>query len=54
MTLKNAIQSNKGVSLITEIKKASPSAGVIVENFNHLDIAKMYVDNGCNLLISSY
>ena len=47
---KDAVSKNKGVSLISEIKKASPSAGIIVENFNHLDIAKMYVDNGATCL----
>ena len=43
---KKAIQNNKGISLISEIKKASPSAGVLVKNFNHLDIAKMYINHG--------
>ena len=47
---KKAIQNNKGISLISEIKKASPSAGVIVKNFNHLNIAKMYADNGSTCL----
>ena len=47
---KETIQNNKKISLITEIKKASPSAGVIVQNFNHLDIAKMYVENGATCL----
>ena len=47
---KKAIQNNKGISLISEIKKASPSGGVIVKNFNHLDIAKMYADNGSTCL----
>ena len=47
---KKAIQNNKSISLISEIKKASPSAGVIVKNFNHLDIAKMYADNGSTCL----
>ena len=50
INFKEAIQKNKTVSLITEIKKASPSAGVLVSNFNHLDIAKMYVDNGATCL----
>ena len=36
--------------MITEIKKASPSAGLLIENFNHLDIAKMYIDNGATCL----
>ena len=47
---KEAIQKNNSVSLIAEIKKASPSAGVLINNFNHLDIAKMYIDNGATCL----
>jgi len=34
------------VSLIAEIKKASPSAGVIVKDFDHSKIADTYVRNG--------
>ena len=47
---KEAIQKNKGVTLISEIKKASPSAGILIDNFNHLDIAKMYLENGATCL----
>ncbi len=47
---KKAIQDNKGISLIAEIKKASPSAGVLIKNFNHLNIAKMFIDNGATCL----
>ena len=47
---KKAIQKNKGISLISEIKKASPSAGILIDNFNHLEIAKMYVENGATCL----
>ena len=47
---KKVIDKNKGVSLITEIKKTSPSAGELVKNFNHLNIAKIYVDNGATCL----
>ena len=43
---KKAIENNKKVSLISEIKKASPSAGILVKNFNHLDIAKIFIENG--------
>ena len=47
---KDAIQDKKGISLINEIKKASPSAGILVKNFNHLNIAKMYIDNRATCL----
>ena len=47
---KQAITKNKNVSLITEIKKASPSAGVLVKDFNHINLAKMYSDNGATCL----
>ena len=50
ISFKKTIQNNKNVSLIAEIKKASPSAGVLVENFNHLDIAKIYIDSGATCL----
>ena len=50
LNFKDAISNNKKVSLISEIKKASPSAGILVKNFNHLDIAKLYVDNGATCL----
>ena len=47
---KKSIKENEGVSLISEIKKASPSGGILVKNFNHLDIAKIYVENGSTCL----
>ena len=47
---KETIQNNKGITLITEIKKASPSAGIIVKDFNHLDIADKYIKNGATCL----
>ncbi len=50
VNFKSAIQNNKGVSLIAEIKKASPSAGIIIKDFNHLNIAKMYIENGATCL----
>ena len=50
LDFKKTIQKNKSISLITEIKKASPSAGILVNNFDHLNIAKMYVENGATCL----
>ena len=50
LNFKETIGKNKDVSLITEIKKASPSAGVLVKDFNHLNIAKMYIENGATCL----
>lgn len=50
LDFKNTIKKNEGISLISEIKKASPSAGILVKDFNHLNIAKMYVDNGATCL----
>ena len=40
----------KKISIIAEIKKASPSAGQLVKNFNPLDIAKLYTENGASFL----
>ena len=50
---KKSIETNtsKGkISLIAEIKKASPSAGVIIENYNPVDIASTYERNKATCL----
>ena len=47
---KDTIIKNKGVSLISEIKKASPSAGILINKFNHIEIAKIYIENGATCL----
>jgi len=44
------INSEQKISIIPEIKKASPSAGEIIKNFNPLDIAKVYIENGASFL----
>ena len=38
--IQNNINDNK-ISLVAEIKKASPSAGIIIENYNPIEIAKI-------------
>ena len=42
--------SQQEISIITEIKKASPSAGEIIKNFNPLNVAKIYIENGASFL----
>ena len=47
--IENNIANNK-ISLIAEIKKASPSAGIIFQNYNPVDIAKKYYENKATCL----
>lgn len=47
--LKNG-HEKKGISFICEVKKASPSKGIIAENFPYLEIAKEYEKIGADCL----
>ena len=47
--IQNNINNNK-ISLIAEIKKASPSAGIIINDYNPIKIAKIYKDNKATCL----
>ena len=47
--IENNIANDK-ISIIAEIKKASPSAGVIVKDYNPVDIAKKYYINKATCL----
>ena len=50
---KKSIENNFSqgkISLIAEIKKASPSAGTIIENYNPVDIASAYEKNKATCL----
>jgi indole-3-glycerol phosphate synthase len=42
--------SNNKTSIIAEIKKASPSAGIIIEDYNPVDIANIYNANNVTCL----
>jgi len=47
--IENNIKEDK-FSIIAEIKKASPSAGIIVQDYNPVDIAKKYHENKATCL----
>ncbi len=42
--------NNKKISIIAEIKKASPSAGIILEEYNPIEIAEIYNKNNATCL----
>ena len=49
LKIENNIKNSK-FSIIAEIKKASPSAGVIIEDYNPVEIANLYNDNKATCL----
>lgn len=42
--------AEKGLSIISEVKKASPSKGIIAEDFPFLEIAKTYEESGADAI----
>ena len=49
LNFKDELKKNE-ISVIAEIKKASPSAGIIVENYDPVAIAKQYFNSGARCL----
>ncbi len=47
--IENNIKNNK-TSIIAEIKKASPSAGIIINDYDPVDIAQIYLNNKATCL----
>jgi len=47
---KKAISSPGKINIITEIKKSSPSAGVIIKDFTTGELARIYEENGASAL----
>ncbi len=47
--IENNLKKNK-TSIIAEIKKASPSAGIIIDDYNPVDIAQIYLNNKATCL----
>ena len=47
---KKKLQKNKNISIIAEIKKASPSAGIIIDDYDPKQIAQKYLDGEASCL----
>ncbi len=47
---KNALNQKSRLAVIAEIKKASPSKGILIENFNYMKIAETYMNCGVDAI----
>lgn len=46
----NKFKDQKKIAIIAEVKKASPSKGVFINDFDHIDIANQYLKSGAACL----
>ena len=49
-SLKSALRDKTGLAIVAEIKKASPSKGIIRHDFNHMRIAGVYMEAGVDAI----
>ena len=45
LSFSSSLQKEDRIAVIAEIKKASPSKGILKENFNHLEISHIYLES---------
>ena len=46
----NKFKEQNKIAIVAEVKKASPSKGVFINDFDHLSIAKQYLESGAACL----
>ncbi|MEE9191134.1 MAG: indole-3-glycerol-phosphate synthase TrpC, partial [Candidatus Aerophobetes bacterium] len=47
---REAVSSSGGTNIIAEIKRSSPSKGVILENYDPEQLARVYEENGASAI----
>ncbi|NWF88989.1 MAG: indole-3-glycerol phosphate synthase TrpC [Ignavibacteriaceae bacterium] len=50
LSFMESLKNRKDIAIIAEIKKASPSKGVIREDFSHIGIADIYLNTGVDAI----